>query len=441
MSTPNKATEAGTIDKCIVTSNYDGTKLDISIGIVELHYYETLLDNTVRISTQVIDSGFRYPPKFTVEGVTENNEEGRTTSLTGGEKVEVSFADNQGSKLSFPELRVQVSRDISDSTQFSSFTLDFFSTESIFNEYVDNRVYEHYEGKLSDSIEKIIKNNLKSKNELDVDPTLNELSFNGNTQKPFYQLNVLATQSVPDGVPNALGNTGGYFFWESATKDGKGKRYCFKSIDKLLSQSPKRTLIYTDTIGGTILEYQFISTADVKEKLVNGAFSSSKLISHRPWDQKYDENSSSSTKQEKNGILAGREHPKLATDLDLPNKATTIKQQILDTGTLPKGTDLKSQLNRAKELNFDTNQIMRQSRQRYNQLFTNKLSLTIAGDFSLRAGDMIFVKFPEVNWETNGTVSKFKSGLYMIVDLCHLLRTNDTFTKLNLVRESVFAKQ
>jgi hypothetical protein len=440
VSTPNKAAESGSIEKCIITSNYGGNKLDISVGIIELHYFESLLDDTIRVSTKVVDTGFRKPAKKPLEAATENDQKGETTSIQGGEKVELSFSDNQDSKLSFPELRVQVTRDISDSTKFSSFTLDFFSSESIFNEYVDSRVYEHFEGKISDSIEKIIKENLKSKNEISKDPTLNELTFNGNTKKPFYQLNTLATQSVPDGVPNALGNTAGYFFWESATESGNGKRYCFKSIDKLLSREPKRTLIYTDTPGGTILDYSFSSTTDVKEKLVNGAFSSSKIITSNPYDQKYTENSSSSSKQEKNSILAGQEHPKIATDLDLPNKPTVISHQNLDTGTLPPGTNLKEQQKRGKEVNFDTDKIMRQSRQRYNQLFTFKLTITIVGDFSLRAGDMIFVKFPEVNWETNGTISKSKSGLYIIVDLCHLLTTDSTYTKLNLVRESVFAK-
>lgn len=448
MSTPNKVAESGNIEKFIIVSNYTDN-LDISMGVVELHYYETLLDNTIRVSSRIVDSGFRKAAirkKVDYEAATENDENFEApgddnTLITGGEKVILSFSDNQGSTLSFPELRVQQTRDISDSTQFSSFTVDLFSKESIINEYVDKRVVLHYEGNISDSVKKIITENLETDNEIEIDPTVNKWVFNGNNEKPFYKLCGLGPRSVPEEVPNALGNVAGYFFWESATKDGKGKRYCFKSIDKLLSQSPKRTLIYTDTPGGTILDYSFISTVDVKEKIVNAAFSSSKLISFDPSNQKYDEkNPSSSKKQETSGVLGGKEFPKMAKDLDLSNKETTISTQILDTGTLPPGTNLDAQLSKAKEVNFDTTQIMRQARQRYNQLFTYKLTITIAGDFSLRAGDLVFVKFPEVNWKTDGSVSKLKSGLYMILDLCHLIRTNDTFTKLNLIRDSVFSK-
>ena len=445
MSTPNKAAESGSIEKFIIVSDYTDN-LDISMGVVELHYYETILDNTVRVSAKVVDSGLRKAAirgKVGYEAATENDEVFEApgddnTSITGGEKVELSFSDNQGTTLSFPELRVQATRDVSENTQYSTFTIDLFSKEAIFNEYIDKRVIQSYEGKISDSVNKIFTETLQTTNELDIDQTLNELPFNGNNTKPFYKLCELATKCVPESVPNALGNVAGYFFFETAVVGG-GKKYCFKSIDKLLSQSPKRTLTYTDTPGGTILDYSFMSTMDVKEKIQNAAFSSSQLMYQNPWNQDYKENSSSSKKQEDNGALPAREFPKIAKDLNLPNTPTTISTQILNTGTKPPGSTLKKQLERAKEVTFDTNQIMRQARQRYNQLFTIKLSVTIAGDFSLRAGDMISVKFPEVDWETKGSVSKLKSGLYMIVDVCHLIRTEDTFTKLNLVRDSVFA--
>jgi len=446
VSTPNKVTESGSIEKFIIVSDYTDN-LDISMGVVELHYYESMLDTTVRVSAKVVDSGLRkaaIQKKVGYEAALENDEVFEApgddnTTITGGEKVELSFSDNQGTTLSFPELRVQATRDISENSQFSTFTIDLFSKEAITNEYVDTRVVLRYEGKISDSVRKIITSNLQTPNEIEIDTTINEWVFNGNNEKPFYKLLGLATRSVPEDVPNALGNIAGYFFFETASEGG-GKKYLFKSIDKLFSQGPKRTLTYTDTPGGTILDYSFMSTMDVKEKISNSAYSSSKLISHTPWNQEYKEDASTSKKQEENGILGGREFPKMAKDLDLPNKATNISKQILDTGTLPPGANLGAQLPKAKQVIFDTAQIMRQARQRYNQLFTNKLTVTIAGDFSLRAGDLVTVQFPEVDWETNGSISNLKSGIYMIVDVCHLIRTEDTFTKLNLIRDSVFKK-
>lgn len=444
MGSPSKASESGNIEKFIIVSDYNDN-LDISMGVVELHYYESMLDPSVRVSSQIIDSGFRKDAirkKTGFEAATANDQNpegsGDDTSITGGEKVILSFSDNQGTTLSFPELRVQQTRNISDSNQFSSFTIDLCSTESFKNEFAENRVQSHYEGKISDSVDKIIKENLKTDNKIEIDPTINELSFNGNTDKPFYKLCETATKCVPDGIPNALGNIAGYFFWETAV-DGEGKRYCFKSIDKLFTQSPKRTLKYTDTPAGTIKDFSFDSSMDVKQELMSGTFNT-KQISMNPHNQEYKDGDSNRKKQEEKGKLGGQEFPKIAKDLDLNNKPTAINNQILDTGTLPPGTNLKSQLSKAKEVNFDTSKIQRQARQRYNQLFTYKLVVTIVGDFSLHAGDLVLIELPEVNWETNGSLSKLKSGLYMIMDLCHLIRTNDTFTKLNLVRDSIFAQ-
>jgi hypothetical protein len=72
---------------------------------------------------------------------------------------------------------------------------------------------------------------------------------------------------------------------------------------------------------------------------------------------------------------------------------------------------------------------------RYNQLFASKCTITIAGDFSLHAGDVIFLDVPELAPETKN-VSKETGGLYIIADLCHYISPKETFTKLNLVRDS-----
>src|SRR6056300_629767 len=110
---PSKATEPGNIEKFIIKSDYTDD-LDISMGIVELHYYESILDTTVRVTAQVVDSSLRkaaIQKKIGYEAATENDQVFEApgddnTTITGGEKVELSFSDNAGNQLSFPELRV-----------------------------------------------------------------------------------------------------------------------------------------------------------------------------------------------------------------------------------------------------------------------------------------------------------------------------------------------
>jgi hypothetical protein len=77
---------------------------------------------------------------------------------------------------------------------------------------------------------------------------------------------------------------------------------------------------------------------------------------------------------------------------------------------------------------------------RYNNLFVIKLSVTIAGDLSLRAGDLVHCDFPEVSSKKNTIVSQKKSGIYMIADVCHRVTKNSCYTRLNLIRESIGRK-
>ena len=73
---------------------------------------------------------------------------------------------------------------------------------------------------------------------------------------------------------------------------------------------------------------------------------------------------------------------------------------------------------------------------RYNQLFTIKLTITIGADLMLRAGDIIFCDFPELSSKSDQDYSRKTSGIYMISDLCHYFTPQQSFTKLELVRDS-----
>ena len=114
---------------------------------------------------------------------------------------------------------------------------------------------------------------------------------------------------------------------------------------------------------------------------------------------------------------------------------------ILDVGILPIGKDATAQLeywNSDKERTNDkVIERMVQSIMRYNQLFTIKASITIEGDFELRAGDCIVCNFPS----RKGPGSKIEkdaktSGTYTIATLCHYITPEKCLTRLGLVRDS-----
>ena len=93
-----------------------------------------------------------------------------------------------------------------------------------------------------------------------------------------------------------------------------------------------------------------------------------------------------------------------------------------------------------EEVNFNVDEIMRQSSARYNNLFNTKVSMTIPADFGLHAGDLIYADFPEVSNKQTQDVSKNKGGIYMIVDIGHRISKNSSYTSLHLVRESLGRK-
>ena len=78
---------------------------------------------------------------------------------------------------------------------------------------------------------------------------------------------------------------------------------------------------------------------------------------------------------------------------------------------------------------------------RYNQLFCTKITVTIPGDFSLHAGDSIFFDGPELTESENkDNIDEKDGGLYIISDICHYISDKETFTKMNLVRDSIDRK-
>ena len=68
-----------------------------------------------------------------------------------------------------------------------------------------------------------------------------------------------------------------------------------------------------------------------------------------------------------------------------------------------------------KEQNFEIKEILSQSSMRYNQLFSTKISVTIPGEFSLRAGDSIFFDGPELTGDAKkDEVDEKDGGLYIL---------------------------
>lgn len=425
----SKDAEPSNINKLSITSNKTGSIVDLSNGVSDLYYYESVLQETIKVSFTFADTGYSISDNGFLTSIIEG------LPLYGQEKVDLKMTDNLGNLLSVP-LYVSKINPLYADTKKSLIALDLASKEYIMNEQV--RLNMRFDGKISDHVTKILTDGkiLNSSKTLDIEETSNNYNFIGNNKKPFYACTWVTKKSIPN-IQNAKGNTAGYFFFETS------KGFKFKSIDTLLSQQPVKRLIYNrtpDTKGentpegydGKILEYNIDNTISLKEKLEIGAYST-KIVLFDPFNCYYEVQFPRAEEKEKNLKLAAKELP--VFNKEFPNNFTRTTYYMVDKGSLPSGTT-QQQIQKSKEENFDPRNILNQSTMRYNQLFTVRTSIVIPGDFSLSAGDVIEIETPKLSSDKNQDKSKQFGGIYMIADLCHYISSRRTFTKLNLVRDS-----
>lgn len=418
-----------------IASN-EGKNAELVGGIIRMQYFESLLNNTISSNILYVDTGGAVDGKTVLDGL----------PLVGGEKSRFIIEDNQGTELD----AILYANDItplSDDTHGQLVSISSVSKEYLLNEKI--RLYEKFKGKISEAVKKILTdaNYLGTdKNISGVDDTFEEeYNFMGNAKKPFYTINWLSKKAVPavSGEASASGKTAGFFFWE--TSEG----YHFKSIDTLFSQKPKKRIIYNDTPddcgkkvpeGYDVKALSFskdnIQTADDKEKV--GA-RDTRLVTFDPFNGVYRVSVPNSGQTEDSITTGGQ---KLATQNPELIRAGANKNfsrttyVLKDTGSLPSGTT-EQQLEKSKEENFKVEKVLNQSIMRYNQFFSFKAEVVIPGDFSLHAGDAVYIDSPQQKDTNTDEVNEQSGGLYIITELCHYLDVNGTYTKLLLVRDSV----
>ena len=453
-STGDKSTRAGEIGVFQVFESKEGTKrfADLSLGCVELSYYEDILSNSVSASAVIVESGLsdsKVGKGFT--GILDN------LPIVGGESVNLVFRDNQANTTTLKflgarsgngnEFYVNRVRQVSPGTQRDVYYLDLCTREFISNEQA--RVVKRYDGGISENVLKILKGELSGDGGIitpkgvEIDPTAKDYNFIGNDRKPFYVCTWLAAKSIPvlsvDGK-EAIGGAAGYFFYE--TYDG----FKFKAIDILNGQAPKKKFIFTNTTDlpqgydAKILDVNVERDIDLQQNLTMGAYANRTLFFDYV-NMNYRVRDYTLTQNQKDKVNnAGKKSFGDGVSPAIKDAPSRIMNKVLDIGTLPSGLTANDQLEKWKEdptkSTFASAETVAQSAMRYNQMFTIKINITIAGDFSLRAGDMIFCEFPELTVDQNKSTNKQTGGNYLIASICHRLTPEDCYTSLTLVRDS-----
>jgi len=435
----SQSTVPAQVSKAQVTGNESGKIASLTGGFVQIMYYESLLQDSIKVDYIFADAGNSIDKKSVMEGL----------PLVGTEDFELEFEDNQEVKLEFGAknnntlIVNKVTPTVAGDGGKEIVTLNLVSEEFIRNEEGASRINVRLDGPISQHIDDILKKFLITEKEVDIETTANDYNFVGNNKKPYYTMNWLSKFGVPAGGSGQKGKTAGYFFWE--TSEG----FKFKSIDSLFSKdlNPiKKKFVYTSTddgqgipkgCDGKILEVVTDNRIDYQNKMMMGAYGT-KLVVFNPFDCFYEVVPQTAKETEEGTTGGGEALPVFNEKFKNPSSEQNFTRttfMLVDTGTLPSG-DNKEQVDKNEKENFEAQKVLNQGIRRYNQFFSQEMSITIGGDFSLHAGDAIFVDVPSVKSETDDEENKVSGGRYVIADLCHYVSTKETFTKLNLVRDS-----
>jgi len=425
------AQDKSIFEEIILEANDQSQDIDIRAGVTSIDYYEDIFSPTITAQIVVFNTG------DTIEG-----KDGKLQSiynglpLRGGERLSLKISPNSedNAGLNFSEnykdyLYVSSITNVLTQQQKEAFTLNLVSRETITNETIRVPIKFPTSSTIDVSVEKILKDYLKTEKNMDIDKTSNAYGFIGNMRKPFNILVWLASKGVPEE------GTAGFVFFQ--TQDG----YHFKSLDTLINQEPKATYTYNEVaLSSTernndlnILRYSTNKNQDLLEKLRLGAYSSY-VATFDPSTSRFNlpqESQFTLSKYKSKTKNLGRELelPSVSQDSEtsLGEIPSRIMTMVIDRGVLEKGVKT--------DKNADPMEYQAQAIMKYNTLFTQELHMQVPLNTNLKAGDVIKCEFPKTSTGSEEYDDE-QSGLYLIKELCHHFDDKKSETSMKLLRDT-----
>ena len=344
-----------------------------------------------------------------------------------GEDMELDFHSDPYKRLYVTDVSV-----ITKSSTVENIVVKFTSKIAIINE--TTRVNKHYKGKITDSIQKIIKEELKlDPSKFSVDESANAYSFTGMRKRPFDLFIELARQTVPANTANP-----GYFCFE--TKSG----FNYLSADSLINQDPfERTYNYSGSNQSSAEtkddsnEYKVSSLVTEKDqsllKQIRSGMYASKNIFFNPSTCGFTEvdisvaNNSLSADPKFSSLGKKEETPNvLASEFNEGKKYHRVQTAILDIGA----DETNIAANNSPELHYAAGTA------RYNLLFSQSHAVQIPCNTDLEAGDLIKLEVESTSTDKEQGPDQVQSGSYIIKSLCHHFDSSGSVTSMKLIRDS-----
>ena len=397
-------------DCSLIPSEGSSLKQEFNIagGNPTITYFESIKSPAISLSLNFID----VDQLISREGITGGEYLSLRIKVEGYDK---EFEIKPDKHL----LMLNSVKDVTTSSSKHEATLEFLSVESIINETA--RVNQRFTGNVTETVKKLLKGKkgIETKKKLDSDQASNAYSFVGNLKRPFDTIQWLCskTQSSKDGY--------GFLFFE--TLDG----YVFRSIENLLDENAveykKSEKVEGNNDDLRILENNLNQTNDIGMGCRMGMYANKTIYINI-------DNANQKTVDFRIESLKLKKPPKLPKGLE--KNPTRLMLRVLDKGALQKGSQ-KKKLQKENELAI----YQSKSYARNNLIFSQSMSVSIPFNPTLRAGQMMNLRFPlrkgeEQETTTYGEESDYEvSGKYLISELSHDISNNQAHTQLTLIRD------
>ncbi len=344
-----------------------------------------------------------------------------------GEGLDFSSTTNPHKRLYINEVKVLEKTSTSEILQFRFVSRIGWTNPT-------KRVTRHFDGRISESVKNILKNDLKLTDDLiQVDDSSNSYSFAGMTQRPFDLLGMLAKQTIPQNTAGA-----GYFCYE--TKSG----FKYISADTLINSNPypdnyNYNAFVESSYQASDVENQFkieSLTVSQDQNLLNqirtGIYAT-KTIFFNPATFDFTEIDISVDDDDL------YKNPKFSTLGKTPTIPNILKEEFnsgnrfhrVETAILNIGADKESVTpNNNPEFYFAA------AAARYNLLFSQQTSVLIMGNTNLEAGEVLNVVIEDISSRKEMGPDQKQSGRYIIGSLCHHFNPEKSETSLGLLRDS-----
>jgi len=439
--------------KQFVVESHDGeSSTDLTRCIASIQYYEDLFSPAIFVTLLLVNTD------GLLTSLT-NTSSGLQSGIKGGERVRLEIEQPAFPKdsINFNETKntYYIYKTSLSTTEYTreALLVELCPAEVFMNE--TSRVFRKYGGNIGNSVRDILKNDLKVDinkiPEGNIESTINDYVFYGNSKRPFTVVTWLCPKSIPgnrDKPASSSGERGtaGFLFYENK------KGFNFKSIDSLMSglklnTTDKRTIqkyFYTtpenpasDIQNRTIIGIPtFEKNVNVMENLRIGMYASQNYFfdinARKFYEYKY---SLKESYQQMSHASGANVPPPVPLNLD--QNPSRLMVRTLDNFN---ANPAKIEDSNVSAINNEDKSYLYQAASiaRYNLAFSQSLNITIPLNLSLTVGDVIELEFPKITLNTaeKGTKDDLKSGYYLIKELSHLFENNKGYTGLKLIRDS-----